>query len=118
MFCLIWFKVEQFADRNQDDEEESDSEIAEEEDQNEFKRQQEERDPELDAEFDRDLAKLMSDSIDSRKFERKTLFDVPLPMRRTQRDASSEDQPEKLETEGPGVVKFSLLTKRGNKQQV
>jgi regulator of nonsense transcripts 2 len=61
----------------------------------------------------------MADSIDSRKFERKTLFDVPLPMRRTQRDAGgNEEQLERAETEGPGVVKFSFLTKRGNKQQV
>jgi regulator of nonsense transcripts 2 len=63
----------------------------------------------------------MSDSMDSRKFERKTLFDVPLPMRRTQtqRDtSSSEDHREHVPPEGPGVVKFSLLTKRGNKQQV
>jgi regulator of nonsense transcripts 2 len=61
----------------------------------------------------------MSDSMDSRKFERKTLFDVPLPMRKTQRDtSSSEEHGEKAPTEGPGVVKFSLLTKRGNRQQV
>ncbi|KAH0538792.1 hypothetical protein FGG08_004624 [Glutinoglossum americanum] len=46
-------------------------------------RQEEERDPEADAEFDRELAKMMAESLDSRKFERKSQFDVPLPMKRS-----------------------------------
>jgi regulator of nonsense transcripts 2 len=105
----------------QDEDEDIESQSAEEDDQNEFNRQKDERDPEVDAEFDRELAKLMSDSMDSRKLERKTLFDVPLPMRKTQRqgDANiSDDQQVELPVEGPRVVKFSLLTKRGNRQQV
>ncbi|CAD0110440.1 unnamed protein product, partial [Aureobasidium uvarum] len=43
-------------------------------------RPEDHRDPEADAEFDRELAKMMADSVESRKFDRKPVFDVPLPM--------------------------------------
>ncbi|KAI4716813.1 ARM repeat-containing protein [Aureobasidium sp. EXF-10727] len=46
-------------------------------------RPEDQRDPEADAEFDRELAKMMADSVESRKFDRKPVFDVPLPMRKT-----------------------------------
>jgi regulator of nonsense transcripts 2 len=83
-------------------------------------RQEEERDPEAEAEFDRELAKLMSESADSRKYDRKPVFDVPLPMRRA-RDAAMN--PEDGVSEAPipvapsNTMKFSLLSKRGNKTQ-
>lgn len=83
-------------------------------------RQEEERDPEAEAEFDRELAKLMSESADSRKYDRKPVFDVPLPMRRA-RDATMS--PEDGVSEAPipvapsNTMKFSLLSKRGNKTQ-
>jgi len=83
-------------------------------------RQEEERDPEAEADFDRELAKLMSESADSRKYDRKPVFDVPLPMRRA-RDASMN--PEDGVSEAPipvapsNTMKFSLLSKRGNKTQ-
>jgi regulator of nonsense transcripts 2 len=83
-------------------------------------RQEEERDPEAEADFDRELAKLMSESVESRKFERKPLFDVPLPMRRAREAATN---PEEAANEVPipvapsNTVKFSLLSKRGNKTQ-
>lgn len=92
--------------------------MVEEDDDEEFKRQKDDRDPEVDADFDRELAKLMSDSMDSRKFERKNLFDVPLPMRRTQREAAPFEETPDTPVAAPSVVKFSLLTKRGNRQQV
>ena len=63
---------------------------------------------------------MMSESIDSRKFEKKPMFDVPLPMRRAPREISTaaEDSP----NEGPVITRntmaFSLMTKKGNKQQV
>jgi regulator of nonsense transcripts 2 len=87
-------------------------------------RKEEERDPEADAEFDRELAKMMADSLDSRKFERKPLFDVPLPMKRNvaqnavgEADHDFEHQP--IPAPAPtSTMAFSLLTKRGNKQQV
>jgi regulator of nonsense transcripts 2 len=83
-------------------------------------RQEEERDPEAEADFDRELAKLMSESADSRKYDRKPVFDVPLPMRRA-REATTN--PEDGVSEAPvlvapsNTVKFSLLSKRGNKTQ-
>jgi regulator of nonsense transcripts 2 len=83
-------------------------------------RQLEERDPEAEAEFDRELAKMMSESLDSRKFERKPVFDVPLPMRRGQREtnvAGDETPPETTSTTS-NTMAFSLMTKKGNKQQV
>ncbi|KAL8778010.1 MAG: hypothetical protein Q9213_007608 [Squamulea squamosa] len=81
----------------------------------------EERDPEAEAEFDRELAKMMSESLDSRKFERKALFDVPLPMRRAQRDVTSTGDDSGNEgTRTPPMAHttaFSLMTKKGNRQQ-
>ena len=83
-------------------------------------RQEEERDPEAEAEFDRELAKMMSESLDSRKFERKPMFDVPLPLRRAQRDATNaaEDSSGEGTTASANTVAFSLMTKKGNRQQV
>lgn len=85
-------------------------------------RQEEERDPEAEAEFDRELAKMMSESLDSRKFERKALFDVPLPMRRAQRETTAAG--ENIGNDGAttptnaNTTAFSLMTKKGNRQQV
>lgn len=83
-------------------------------------RQEEERDPEAEAEFDRELAKMMSESLDSRKFDRKPMFDVPLPMRRAQRDTSTaaEDSPNEETATPPNTMAFSLMTKKGTRQQV
>ena len=83
-------------------------------------RQAEEHDPEAEAEFDRELAKMMSESMDSRKFERKPLFDVPLPMRRAPREfpTASEDSPSESTVATPNTMAFSLMTKKGNRQQV
>lgn len=93
--------------------------MSDEEEQITVTRQEDERDPEAEADFDRELAKLMSESVESRKFERKPVFDVPLPMRRG-RDpaANTEDSGETTVQNVPtNTMKFSLLSKRGNKQQ-
>jgi regulator of nonsense transcripts 2 len=83
-------------------------------------RPEDERDPEADAEFDRELAKLMTEGAESRKFERKPVFDVPLPMRRV-REANTNAEDSGGEAPPPpppnNMMKFSLLSKRGNKQQ-
>lgn len=80
-------------------------------------RQEEERDPDAEAEFDRELAKMMAESLDSRKLERKPLFDVPLPMRRKQRETSAIY--DESSNEGTGsTMAFSLMTRKGNRQQV
>ena len=83
-------------------------------------RHEEERDPEAEADFDRELAKMMTESIDSRKFERKPLFDVPLPMRRANRDTShaGDESPTDGTATPPRTMAFSLMTKKGNRQQV
>ncbi|KAH9888182.1 ARM repeat-containing protein [Xylariomycetidae sp. FL2044] len=81
-------------------------------------RKAEEIDPEDEAEFEREYAKMMTESLESRKFERKPLFDVPLPVRAKTREipATTVPEDEKSET-GPGTMAFALLTKRGNRQQ-
>lgn len=85
------------------------------------KRPEDERDPEADADFDRELAKMMAESLDSRKFERKPMFDVPLPMKRTRDTTTTTFNEESGEKQGTtpasGTMKFSLLSRKGNKQQ-
>lgn len=85
-------------------------------------RQEEEVDPEDEADFEREYAKMMAESLESRKFDRKPTFDVPLPMRRKERDINNSS--EMSEETAPanalptGTMAFSLLTKRGNRQTV
>lgn len=85
-------------------------------------RQEEERDPEAEADFDRELAKMMSESLDSRKFDRKPIFDVPLPMRRPQKETpiTGEESGNEGTATPPSTntMAFSLMTKKGNRQQV
>merc|ERR1712225_232133 len=87
-------------------------------------REEEEVDPEDEADFDRELAKLMAESLDSRKHERKPTFDVPLPMRRKENAPNPGTPGNESWTEestsgnaNTGTMAFSLLTKRGNRQQ-
>lgn len=104
----------------EEDQDSSDSDSDDEEEHIVVTRPEDERDPEADADFDRELAKMMSDSLDSRKFERKPMFDVPLPMKRS-RDAGAiaEDNVEQQPAATPApTMKFALLSRRGNKQQV
>ena len=83
-------------------------------------RQEEQLDPEAEADFDKEFAKMMSESLDSRKFERKPMFDVPLPMRRAPKEvsAAAEDSPNEGTATPPNTMTFSLMTKKGNRQQV
>lgn len=81
-------------------------------------RQEEEVDPEDEADFEREYAKMMAESLESRKFERTQLFDVALPVRSKTRETSAVSEPS---TSGPplaNTMAFSLLTKKGNRQQV
>ncbi|ETS83142.1 hypothetical protein PFICI_05018 [Pestalotiopsis fici W106-1] len=71
-------------------------------------------DPEEEADFEREYAKMMAESLESRKFDRKPLFDVPLPMR----SSKTREAPKTQEVENPAnMMAFSLLTKKGNRQQ-
>lgn len=81
-------------------------------------RQEEERDPDAEADFDRELAKMMAESLDSRKFDRKPMFDVPLPMRRAPASTAGEDSPNEGTSTPPSTMAFSLMTKKGNRLQV
>lgn len=81
-------------------------------------RQEEAIDLQDEAEFEREYARMMAESLESRKFERKQLFDVPLPVRPKNRDLATST-PHGEEGPAPGnTMAFSLLTKRGNRQQV
>ncbi|KAI0013069.1 ARM repeat-containing protein [Xylariaceae sp. FL0662B] len=75
-------------------------------------RKEEQIDPEDEADFEREYAKMMSESLESRKFDRKPLFDVPLPVRSKKTDADSAHG-----EDAPSTMAFSLLTKKGNRQQ-
>ncbi|KAI1202080.1 MIF4G domain-containing protein [Nemania serpens] len=79
----------------------------------------EEFDPEAEAEFDREFAKMMAESLESRKFDRKPLFDVPLPLRSKARDHTATTDSEEQNRDGndTNTMAFSLLTKKGNRQQ-
>lgn len=84
-------------------------------------RQEEERDPEVEADFDREFEKMMAESMDSRRFERKGVFDIPLPMKRVPRENPATESSTESPTPEPMPTKtmaFSLMTKKGNKQQV
>jgi regulator of nonsense transcripts 2 len=63
---------------------------------------------------------MMAESLDSRKFERKAVFDVPLPIRRGQKDTTTpgEENVERDVQTTPDTMAFALMTKRGNRQQV
>ncbi|KAI1409155.1 ARM repeat-containing protein [Hypoxylon sp. FL1857] len=80
-------------------------------------RKAEEIDPEDEADFEREYAKMMAESLESRKFDRKPLFDVPLPVRPKTRDVSSTNADNANSESAPSTMAFSLLTKKGNRQQ-
>merc|ERR1711977_250799 len=65
--------------------EEKQNDDSDEEEQIVVLRQEEQLDPEAEADFDRAFERMMSESLDSRKFERRAQFDVPLPIRKIQR---------------------------------
>lgn len=83
-------------------------------------RQAEELDPEAEADFDRAFEKMMAESLDSRKFERRAQFDVPLPIRKIQRMPIEpvEEEPSAVPEAETNKMAFSLMTKRGNRSQV
>lgn len=82
-------------------------------------REEEQIDPEDEADFDREYAKIMAESFETRKFQPKQQFDIPLPVRAKARDATSGSETAESGPGTPGgTMAFSLLTKRGNRQQV
>ncbi|CAG8501990.1 5188_t:CDS:10 [Ambispora leptoticha] len=64
-----------------------------------------------DEDFEREFSKMMTESLESRKYERKpAMLDVAIPMHLKGTERSSEFV--------DGNVSFTLLTKKGNKQQM
>lgn len=63
---------------------------------------------------------MTAESLDSRKFDRKPMFDVPLPIGRSAKEAvgAPEDDGSKGSNCPNDTMAFSLLTKKGNRQQV
>ena len=61
---------------------------------------------------------MMAESVETRKAERRPMFDVAMPMRRAQRDVplimSDGDEGQ---SGPPNTIKFSLLSKKGNRPQ-
>ncbi|KAG0055167.1 hypothetical protein BGZ83_009469 [Gryganskiella cystojenkinii] len=67
----------------------------------------------IDEDFEREYLKMMTESLEARKFERKHLtLDVAIPVLR------SADRREESTLSNPDHVAFTLLTKKGNKQQL
>ena len=87
-----------------------------------FVTREEQLDPEAEADFDKEFERMMAESFDSRKFERKAVFDVPLPVRRIQREVAPVVDEEEGESAPPPppstTMAFALMTKKGNRQQV
>ncbi|KAI9669467.1 MAG: hypothetical protein M1817_004692 [Caeruleum heppii] len=113
---------EEAASSGEDAETENDNEAPNSESDEEeivVTRQEDQRDPEMDADFDRELAKVMAESLESRKLDRKHMFDVPLPMRRHHRETSQAQDEASVDgtLTPPDKMAFSLLTKKGNRQQ-
>lgn len=79
-----------------------------------------------EAEFAKELAKMVTDTAESRKVDKKTalaLWDqtIPPPVVRKKRGDDSEDAVDSTnaaQDDQAGVMKFTLFTKRGNKPQV
>ncbi|KAL2419267.1 Regulator of nonsense transcripts 2 [Exophiala dermatitidis] len=98
-----------------DTEEKGHRDSEDEEEQIVVLRQEEQVDPEEEAEFERAFEKMMAESLDSRKFERKAQFDVPLPIRKIQRapvDANDEEAPAETKTiELPSDSSFAISMK-------
>jgi regulator of nonsense transcripts 2 len=116
-----FFNMTKASGPNPEANDESESESEDEDEQIVVTRQEEERDPVTEAEFDREFEKMMAESMDSRRFERKTVFDIPLPMKRPPREnmpSDSSPEPMPVEPVPPSTMAFSLMTKKGNKQQV
>ncbi|EPX70736.1 uncharacterized protein SOCG_04221 [Schizosaccharomyces octosporus yFS286] len=100
------------------DDSESEEEISMDMDDPELFNSEEELDEEHihTMEIDEELSRMMNDSLSSRAHERGIAFDVPLPLRSTSGDTSFSDL-NNLSTENEENVKFTLLTKKGNKQR-
>lgn len=85
-------------------------------------REEEAVDPEVEAEFEREYAKLMAESLEARKFDRKPLFDAPVPVmaknREQQPTINGQTPSPEPASSSTSTMAIALLTKKGNRQQV
>ncbi|KAK9322327.1 armadillo-type protein [Lipomyces orientalis] len=113
---------------NDDDDDEEEQE-EEDEDEEEEDRGRGRSHPVEDEEFDREFSKMLAESLESRKSERRSAFDVPLPVMRSVQQQqqysvvdmtgkNSEEPENRREPSFTKNVQFRLLTKRGNRQQI
>ncbi|EIE89727.1 hypothetical protein RO3G_14438 [Rhizopus delemar RA 99-880] len=111
-------EANQLDDDEEDSQDESENAVeGDEEDVVVLKKKQEEISREDEEDFEREFNKMMTDSIESRKFEKKAaMLDVPIPMnlRGSQDRRTIARENNKPET---GKMAFTLLTKKGNRQQ-
>ncbi|KAH6687961.1 MIF4G domain-containing protein [Plectosphaerella plurivora] len=113
------------SDSDSDDERSGRNSASGSEDEDEaivVKRREQQIDPESEADFEREYAKMMAESLESRKFERKPLFDVALPVRAKAKETApgvieQGEQGEQVPGPPSQTMAFSLLTKKGNRQQ-
>lgn len=71
-------------------------------------------DPEEEAEFEREFAKMMSESVESRRADKRPINEISLPNRRGNQEAGADG----VEKGDAPTAKFSLLSKKGNRPQV
>ncbi|KAG2224950.1 hypothetical protein INT45_000071 [Circinella minor] len=90
----------------------------EEEDVVVLKTKQDQVSKEEDDEFEREFSRMMNESMESRKFEKKSaVLDVPIPMNlRGAQDRRTATAQEK-DNHQQDKMSFTLLTKKGNRQQ-
>ncbi|KAI7854822.1 armadillo-type protein [Circinella umbellata] len=90
----------------------------EEEDVVVLKTKQDQVSKEEDDEFEREFSRMMNESMESRKFEKKSaVLDVPIPMNlRGAQDRRTATAQEKGNNQ-QDKMSFTLLTKKGNRQQ-
>ena len=81
---------------------------------------EEEYDQEEEDAFNREFAKMLADTTDARKVDRKTappVFDTAVPLIRRQQQQQAQQDAFPSEAKA-NHMQFSLLSKKGNKQQV
>lgn len=78
-------------------------------------RPEEQRDPEEEADFDREFAKMMAESMDTRRADKRPIQEISLPSRRPQQESNAEGNGR---LDDGTTTKFALLSKKGNKAQV
>ncbi|KAI8820667.1 armadillo-type protein [Fimicolochytrium jonesii] len=88
-------------------------EIGETEEEEAFGNEQNLVDQEFEQEFEREFSRMMQESMETRRRDGKSAFDAPVPVRMKTAANASESN----EAIGGDQVAFTLLTRRGNKQQ-